>query len=297
MACAATLLGFLGRFGWLLDLFAHFRVQYLVGLGVLAVVALLMRHRVHAACFATGAAVNLVLVAPLWIGGVPQATGPPSLRALLSNVGTRRGDPERVRALLREEDADVVVLLEVSRRWLRELEPVTRAYPHVVSEPREDNVGIALFSRHPIVRSELLRLGGAGTPTIVADLDRPLGLVTVIGTHAWPPVSGDASRVRDAQLADLVAMARRSAHPVLLLGDLNATPWCHGYRHLVRESGLVDSARGRGLHATWSAGNPLLAIPIDHCLHSPALGVLAHRIGPDVRSDHRPLIVDLVAAR
>ena len=45
IACIATVFGFLGRFSWFLDLFSHFRVQYLLGLGVIGLIFLAARRR------------------------------------------------------------------------------------------------------------------------------------------------------------------------------------------------------------------------------------------------------------
>jgi endonuclease/exonuclease/phosphatase (EEP) superfamily protein YafD len=78
-----------------------------------------------------------------------------------------------------------------------------------------------------------------------------------------------------------------------VLGDLNATPWSYYFQRLVRESGLTDSSKGRGIHATWPAGLFPLRIPIDHCLLSPEIGVINKMTGNNVGSDHLPVVVDL----
>ena len=83
VVCVATVLGFLGRLYWGLDLFSHFRVQYLLGLGVLGFV-LLMGRRAAAGVILGFACVNLALIAPLYFGGAATAPGhQPVLRAML----------------------------------------------------------------------------------------------------------------------------------------------------------------------------------------------------------------------
>ena len=114
----------------------------------------------------------------------------------------------------------------------------------------------------------------------------------LLATHPLPPISVDYARLRDEQLARIGALAAGLDGPLLLLGDLNITPWSHPYRRLMRDSGLSDGATGFGVQPTWPAGKPPLWIPIDHTLHSEAVVVLDRRVGPDLGSDHYPVIVD-----
>jgi hypothetical protein len=74
---------------------------------------------------------------------------------------------------------------------------------------------------------------------------------------------------------------------------LNLTPWSFHFKVLLRVTGLHDSARGFGVQPSWPNNNPFLRIPLDHVLHSPDIVVLQRTIGPDVKSDHFPVIVDL----
>ena len=48
------------------------------------------------------------------------------------------------------------------------------------------------------------------------------------------------------------------------------------------------------MRATWPSGLILLRIPIDYCLVSEGIGVMDVQVGPDIGSDHFPLIVDLL---
>jgi len=290
----ATVLGFLGRFSWLLDLFSHFRVQYMFGLLVLGVVLFIGRRRRTATAFVVLACVNLAPVLPLYFGKskMPDKAGP-TLRAMLLNVNTRLGDANRVRAVVSAADPDILVLEEISSAWMSDLTWLTNSYPHSLSQPREDNFGIGLYSKLPLADAEVVYIGGAEVPSILATVSTSQRDLRVIATHPLPPCGRDYSRWRNEQLERLPDYVR-SHLPVLLLGDLNVTPWNYYFRRLLASTGLRDSAKGRGVQATWPNFNPLLRIPIDHCLHSEDIGILDRRVGEDVSSDHFPVIVEFV---
>lgn len=66
VAGAASILGFFGSFNWVLDLCAHFRVQYFFGLGGVALLLLVLRKPRSAAIFGVLAGVNLGMILPLY---------------------------------------------------------------------------------------------------------------------------------------------------------------------------------------------------------------------------------------
>jgi endonuclease/exonuclease/phosphatase (EEP) superfamily protein YafD len=294
VASVSTVLGFLGRFSWILDLFSHFRVQYMLGLLVLGVVLLVGRRRRTATAFLLLACVNIVPILPLYFGKpkMPDKAGS-VLRAMLINVNTRLGDANRVRAVVSEADPDILVLEEISAAWISDLTWLTNSYPHSLSQPREDNFGIGLYSKLPLADAEVVYIGEAEVPSILATVSTAQRDLRVIATHPLPPGGRDYSRWRNEQLGRLPDFVR-SPFPVLLLGDLNVTPWNHHFRRLLTRTGLRDSARGYGVQPTWPNFTPLLRIPIDHCLHSEDIGILDRWVGENVSSDHFPVIVDFV---
>jgi len=297
VACSATLLGFLGRLHWLLDLFSHFRVQYLLALLVLGVLLLAARRRGTSAAFFAFACLNLGLVLPLYLGGRSAAPeGAHALRAMLLNVNTELGDAGRVKRAIQEANPDILVLEEISPRWVRDLAWLTNSHPYSVVEPREDNFGIGLFSRLPLAEGRIVHIGDAGVPSVIARASTSGGPLAIVATHPLPPGGARYSRLRDDQLERLPGYVP-AALPAILLGDLNVTPWNDHFRRLLRRTGLRDSSQGRGVQPTWPNFNPLLLIPIDHCLHSPGVAVCRKEIGPDVGSDHYPVIVDFAIER
>lgn len=157
--------------------------------------------------------------------------------------------------------------------------------------PREDNFGIGLFSRLPLERAEVVYVGAAGVPSIVARIRTAAGPLTVVATHPLPPGGAVYTQLRDEQLERLPDLLP-TAGAALLVGDLNVTPWNRNFRLLLARTGLRDSSKGRGVQPTWPAESLLFAIPLDHCLHTPDIAILRKEIGENVGSDHYPVIVD-----
>ena len=288
-----TLTGFLGRWHWLLDLTSHFRWYWLLAAVVWFTVAARRQSRPALACLVLAAAANVVAMLPSWLppADVP-ASGDP-LEIVTLNVFVGNHEHDRVLAYLRERDADVVVLVEVDASWARAVETLAPLYPHRVVEPRDDKFGIAVLAKLPLETPRVERVA-AGPPVILATLARGERGCLLVAAHPQPPITATWSARRDAQLAALGDIAAAEPRPVIVAGDLNATPWSHGFRQLVRPRGLRDSALGRGLQPTWNARYWAPRIPIDHVVVSPEVQVSARTIGPDVGSDHLPVEATLL---
>lgn len=276
---------------WPLTLFEHFRFQYLwVGILVVAgAAALRMRGWFDAALIAT-------LINALWL--VPDLSRTPRalpagtpLRVLVLNVHTESSGFARVTQLIADTKPDVVGLVEVSERWLAELSPALAGYAFKIEQPRNDNFGVALYSKLTMIgASELV---GSAVPTVVATIDVQGTQLRVLLTHPIPPVSSAALTDEVSQLA-AVAARTHTVTPVIVMGDLNATPWSRPFRDFIAASGLCDSRAGFGLQASFPAASAVLRIPIDHVLVSCSIGVRSRQIERDVGSDHLPVLVDLV---
>lgn len=295
LACIGTFLGFFGTYAWYLEILSHFRVQYCVGLTIATLLLLIPRHFKTCVMFGLAAMVNLATIVPLYLNyddEIPPPSG--SFRAMLVNVNTAHGNPDRVRKVIQDFDPGIVVLEEVNNRWIKALQPLMQAYPYSVVEPRADNFGMALYSRYPLRKSSILYLGIAEVPSISALVEAGSDVLTVFAIHTLPPSGKRYSELRNEQLAAIPELVHEATAPVLLLGDLNVSPWSPYFTRLLAESGLRDSGKGRGIQPTWPADRPMWLIPIDHCLYSQGVHISDKRIGPDVGSDHYPVVVDFL---
>jgi endonuclease/exonuclease/phosphatase (EEP) superfamily protein YafD len=130
----------------------------------------------------------------------------------------------------------------------------------------------------------------SGVRVVVRIGDRP---VTVIGVRTLSPRGGVASVARDLELNDVAWWVGNEQNPVILVGDLNVTPWSFAFRRLLGDTGLRNSQEGWGLQPTWPDGVPPLMIPIDHALLSDGLVTVDRRTGPSLGSEHRSLQVEV----
>lgn len=293
LVCLFTLTGFGGRLGWLLEITSHFRVQYAVILGALALLFVWRRKHRTSAVFLVFAILNGWLVSPFLIGASTSApSSSPHLRLLSWNVNSANRKFDELPRLLNRYQPDVVLLMEVDTEWAAFLRSAMTKYPHQLVDERDDNFGIALFSKVPLGDPQTLNLGPTGLPSVTAAL--PIGdqFVRFIGTHPLPPAGSLRTEYRDDQLNRVAVWVREQTNQVVLAGDLNMTPWSPAFDDLLSISGLHNSSDGHGVNGSWPAFFPPMLIPIDHFLTTKDVTVLHREIVKATGSDHLPQVVD-----
>jgi MYXO-CTERM domain-containing protein len=291
MGLLATAAGFFARLWWLLELTTHFRPHLAVTLLALTGFWAWRRRRRWVVACGIGCLLNVLVIAPHFFGNPAVATtGRSPLKVVSLNVHTSNPQPELVLEFLRGANADIVLLMEVDGAWMQNLATWSLQYPQQLAAAREDNFGIAAYSRVPWTNAAVMEFGSAEVPTIVADLILPGRRIHFVGTHPLPPGTASYSAQRNEQLMQLAKHVAAVTNPVVLVGDLNTTPWSPHFGDLSKASGLRDGSKGSGVSGTWPSFLPLGRIPIDHCLLSPELGMPIRQMGPPVGGDHLPMV-------
>ena len=290
-----TLVGFFGALSWFFDLFANFRLQYAGSLIVGAVVLVVLRQLRWASLVLAFAVLNLGAMTPQLVKWrTAEAGGGTKLRFVLANVNVKNQYHQALVSFLHQADPDVIVLAEINQEWVDGIRSLREEYPYSVVVPLEGYFGIGVWSRLPIVSGETVYFTEEKIPSIVATLDAPGGELLLVGAHAMPPINALSAGVRARMLGALSERTRTASSNVVVLADLNTTPRGYAFRSLLRSSGLKDASRGQGVRWTWPARIWPLAIPIDHALVSEQVYVLGLETGPNIGSDHYPLVLDAV---
>ncbi len=300
--------GLQGLVGFAVEVIASMWIPYGFLSATVAIVAVIRRLRLPAAVLAT---VAIFVLAPefsarMQVPGAHSVTSVPRLRIASVNLCSENKDDPLMEESLRELDADVLVLLEVTRSWENRLAPWFHDdYPHRWLARAPDKPGvfleglsIAVWSRVPSVgEHEVVNLRGYN-----AQIRVPLRWhghsFSLYGIHPWKPYPYGLYRGAWQERHDLLGWIRSDRLPAVVAGDFNATPRSAFMRRLCA-CGLANSSETVLGHApgTWPA-RPATLLPlrvgIDHIMYSAQFAAVEFRVGKTTNSDHFPVVAELV---
>jgi endonuclease/exonuclease/phosphatase family metal-dependent hydrolase len=308
------------RFWWL-ALAHNFTPFFFAPLVALLALAAVLRTR------RKGFMLPFALLGALWFGPyflpkqVPSAGGP-TVRVLTFNVWGYNRTPSEIEAWIREVNPDLVFLQEISSDYARDAAPdLLDMYPYQFARATSEGWGGNLtLSPYPIVERQILDLEGVpvqqrlvldfnGHPLAVYNIHLAFPAVTPrirlpIDTFYFRTALGYDTRVRNAQIGDLLDILKAEPLPYIVAGDFNTSDQSPIYGELAAV--MRDSFReaGMGLGASWPVSR-VLGLPrfipplirIDYIWHSDHFRALSAHQGPEQRSDHLPLLATLEIVR
>lgn len=264
-----------GTLIWLFELAVHWQWLFLASLLGGSALALLVQRRW----------LPVLLAAPLpWLSAapsLPEGAGTPQLRLASANLNLANRDASALRDWLAKEQPDVVLLQELSPAFAQSLQQLP-GYPYRSLSPQPSPFGIGMLSTVPLLDPRFIA-DDEGVQRIETGLLIAGCRVELAALHPMPPISPRQRARRDHTLREL---AQHKQTPGLLAGDLNTSPWAPAFVELQ----MQGWRRASGLMPTW--GGPL-GIPIDHVVASAHWQVVSQSRGPNLGSDHLPVLVDL----
>jgi len=295
---AASLVGFFGDIEILFDLFSHFHLQYTVILALSSALAFGLKKPQLAWIFAGTSACNAAMLLMLWIPqGTPKAdlTQPSqSISILNMNLNYDNRRPDMVVAEIERLKPDVLVLEELTPSLFSGMKAALDKFKYSNYVLRPDPYGIGIFSHLPMTNKSTDPLDLVIPLVMRADITVGKTNVAVFGVHTLTPLVQRNCDFNNTLADRLTAYRSKLPKSVVLIGDMNATPWSHTFRRLLATNEFVDSERGFGLQCSWPYDRlQLLMIPIDHAFVTPDISVVTRELGHDDGSDHLPLFVRL----
>lgn len=224
----------------------------------------------------TWQSIHILPFSPLWKTEVEdscQNGDQRSLKLMVSNLDYENATPNDVIQQLAEEQADILLLIEIDDAWRDRLDALRARYTYRHETIRGEGLGMAIWSMLPIIDSQTKHLVSDRRASLWVQLEMLGGdSIHFVGVHPTPPglvdSTGDTrrdSRVRDAELimiAREIALNRDDAW--IVAGDFNDVAWSHTTRLFKRTSGLLDPRIGRTFMGTFMANYPPFRCPIDH---------------------------------
>jgi endonuclease/exonuclease/phosphatase (EEP) superfamily protein YafD len=286
---------------------------------LLAGIALIGRRRKLAA---------LSLVVAVWNGQLiwpdvspfravsPAAAGQPVLKVLNFNIRFKNRNLDAVADYLIASGADVIGLIEATPRSKAALARLKTVYPYSI-----DCVGMELdcqnmlFSKLPLKKSYAGPIDGRYPYIAMAEVGVPGASPVTIGvTHLSTPftkqraplgpvdpalpaprLAGAPDLEQSHQAANLAGFLQRQPADFVLLGDFNSAPWSPLQQAFRTVSGLDD--RGHFLPSWPTSVWPIFRISLDQVFVRGRVQVTQLRLGPDIGSDHLPVVAEIAISQ
>lgn len=294
-----TAVSWLGSLYASTDILSHFRLHYAAGLALITlfmVAAGRWRFALTAVFLA-----SLNAGSALYYAHKPlvAASSGKSLKVITLNTLYWAQNGEKIVRFLRKESPDIIFFQELPAEKLSILHRLKKDYPWQAHCAHQEGCELAVVSRHAWQESAV----GFRTPGkaryIWARFGADYANMTVADVHLkWPYFSN-----QKADLEEIYRRLPKTRGPLLIAGDFNAAPWSWALSSFMAAKRLWPAGPFR---PTWPdqkfsrdvfCGLCIPQLPIDHIIVSDDVRVLNSRTGPNVGSDHLPLIVDLTVPR
>lgn len=204
-------------------------------------------------------------------------------------------DHTEMRDWIITESPDIIAIQEANKQT-GEMVKTLELYPHIVEKLTSDPFGMILLSKHPIIKSDIVTMDAGPQDNFyihaLIKVEDHVA-VSIYTAHTAPPVNHVYFAQRNREFNDLISAVKKETQTnILVLGDLNVTPYSPYFKRILTQTGLKNEYTSFIPPPTWTSFRPdyIFQIPIDHILHKGDLELVDKRRGPAMGSDHYPLI-------
>ncbi|MEO2025475.1 MAG: endonuclease/exonuclease/phosphatase family protein [Fuerstiella sp.] len=297
---AVTFLSLFAETFWLGDLSANLRAQWVLGLIATAVVTCVFRRWRVLLLHVILLAIHLPFFATI-ARQQPHGASTPAITVTTANVFTSNSNYAAIETELRSADADVIAVLELSSGLRKHLaHAFQKDYSFSLVDSQDNgNFGIGLYSRHKLESAKLTYFNDEAIQSIVAVVKVNGRRFQLVATHTLPPIGTRGFSHRNKHLQILAKEVRNLQQqapdaPVIVMGDLNLTPWSPFYEKFEHASQLQRRCHNFDITPTWYRYQVFpFGLVLDHVLTTDELACSTYDVGTDVGSDHRFVTVGL----
>ncbi len=208
--------------------------------------------------------------------------------------------------MIQDNNVDIIAMQEFQPNHYFNINEIIGEFgflEHNIYRINKDKIGIALFSKYPIINHYILEFEHTGNAILIADINFMGDTIRVINTHLqttgyYSTIYGGDGNIlnsfkrnftkREEQVDQLIAIINSSSYPIIVMGDLNETP--HGYAHQsLLNAKLKDAFREAGIGLGGTFFRTMNLIRIDYIMYSPEFRALKYYKVQSKLSDHKPI--------
>lgn len=313
-AAAAAILAFLGFAVPAFDLLNHLQLLIFIGVVIGLVGTALLRPGTWRSFVVAFAATGFIASATAF---VPEFTlslmprpalptdGRPVLKLMTHNLFGLNYRMDRVAEVIFSEDPDIIAFQEYFPEQRAELPQLLKArYPFEAYCVGGKRANIAIYSKMPFELSEdgacdEEATAAQRTSRILAKFTLDDGTTFSVMTTQldWPfPLAR-----QQMQMVELEEAVNATTGPLIVVGDMNSTPWSYAMRRLTAATGLelqdfnlMTYPLKFTLPMLTDAPHGLFPLipflPLDHVMTRGGVSVHELHLAPDTNSDHLPVV-------
>lgn len=233
-------------------------VYFFLPLPVVILIALFKRDFLLITLGLLGFAAFAWLWGGLFWPNLPVEVEGPRLRVMTFNVLGRSGDSKDVIASIQTENADILLLQEVTPEIASALfNSIAEDYPYQIINARPMAAGMAVFSRYPLKEIDIVLDGRwRGEPQLL-EIDWNGQPVTLVNFHTlstgalWPRWVRYTFSNRNQTMSDLASLAADTRGPLIMAGDANSTSLNDSYKAVNAVLADAWKTSGTGLGHTF----------------------------------------------
>jgi endonuclease/exonuclease/phosphatase (EEP) superfamily protein YafD len=287
-----------------LELLTNFRVYYfllsfLIAIAFLGGELIKLRSRVFLFISLALFTFNSIWIVPWYLPNSHQGKGE-LLRVLTFNINTENQQFGAIADAIKKQKPDVATIVETT---LLAKEEISRQLTDILPfSYRTSGGSLTILSRFSLVEPQSKTLkGGTILVTSFAFNNKNIQL---IAAHPLVPIKPSLFQRRNTLLAEMTEYIRtQQGKTLILLGDMNLTPWSPYYKRLVNKTNLHNTRLGFGVEPSWIEPTTYvrlpswivaaIKIPIDHIFVSNDIRVANCKTLRAANADHRMLLSDL----
>ena len=295
IAILATLGVLVSSFGYPFELFTHLSVQICL-LSFISFIIYALRRNYQYGVFALALTLfHLSFIAPVIIPFHGSGSSDErDYRLMVANVLYKNNEHAMFLDVVREQDPDIIIVVEGTQQWQDALQPLNAIYPYTQRSTQYILGGARIFL-YSKVALETINIDvdySYSRPLLVVRVVDPVKPFLLLATHPYPPNLYETYLMRNKHKETVGEFIQKQTEPLIVAGDLNNTVWSPHFQKFIQRNTLKNARNGFGWNPSWKPEGAFIKIPIDHILYKGDFTIHNFYNTRDIGSDHYPVVAD-----